>query len=135
MDKKSLTGQGMRELIADFRVMDRLVCGLSKEQTSKGTDFMKEVRKHGIDIHATNTDRHNQSKVEGVIREMCKKWFRVMLRKNIPHRLWDYRLKWVSEIMQRNACSEGSLHYFTSPEEVTGETTDISEYLDFGFYD
>ena len=41
---------------------------------------MKESRKHGIYIHVANPDRHNQSKVEGVIREMWKKWFIVILR-------------------------------------------------------
>ena len=70
-----------------------------------------------------------------MIREMRIKWFRVMLRKKVPHRLWDYGLKWVAEIMQRTAGSEGSLHYCTSLEEATSETPEISEYLDFVFYD
>ena len=58
-----------------------------------------------------------------------------MLRKKVPHILWDYGLKWVVEIMQRTDVSEGYLHYSTSLEEVTGETTDILEYLEFEFYD
>ena len=29
---------------------------------------MEQVRKHHIDIHTTEPNRHNQSKVEGVIR-------------------------------------------------------------------
>ena len=37
--------------------------------------------------------------------------------------------------MQRTAGSTGSKHYRTSLEEVTGETPDISYYLDFAFYD
>ena len=56
MEKKSLAGQGLREFISDFGVMDRLVCDGSKDQTSKGTDFMKEVGNHGIDLHVTKTD-------------------------------------------------------------------------------
>ena len=58
-----------------------------------------------------------------------------MLIKKVPQRLWGYGLKWVEEIMQRTAVSAGSLHYRTSLEEVTGETLDISDYLDFSFYD
>ena len=69
------------------------------------------------------------------MREMRKKWFIVMLRNKASHRLWDYGLKWVAEIMQRTAGSEGSLHYCTSLEEATSETPEISEYLDFVFYD
>ena len=87
MDKKSLAGQGLRDFIDDFEVMDRLVCNGSNEKTSKGTDFMKEVQKHGIDLHVTDPDRHNQSKFEGLIREIRKKWFFVMLRNKVPHRL------------------------------------------------
>ena len=34
--KNSLAGQGPREFIGDFGVMDRLVCDGSKEHTSKG---------------------------------------------------------------------------------------------------
>ena len=37
--------------------------------------------------------------------------------------------------MQRTAVSAGSLHYRTSLEQVTGETPEISDYLDFAFYD
>ena len=36
--------------------------------------------------------------------------------------------------MQRNSGSAGSLNYHTSLEEVTGETSDILEYLDFSYY-
>ena len=65
MDKKSLPGKGLREFIKKFGFVDRLVCDKSKEQTSKGTDFMIEVRKHRIDLHVNKPDQHNQSNKEG----------------------------------------------------------------------
>ena len=68
MKKKSLAGQLLGYFISNFRVVDHLVCYRSKDQTSKGTNFMKEIQKQGIDLHVTKKDRHNQSKVEGVIR-------------------------------------------------------------------
>ena len=37
--------------------------------------------------------------------------------------------------MQRTASSAGDLHARTSLEKVTGETPEISEYVDFSFYD
>ena len=126
MEKNSLSGQVLRKLIADFGVTDRLFCDGSKDHTAKGTDFIKEVQKNGIDLHVTKPGRHNQSKVEGVIREMCKKWFGVMLRKKVLHILWYYGIKWVAEIMQQSAGSAGSLHYLASLEDVIGETPDIS---------
>ena len=87
MEKKSLAGQGLREVIGDVGVMDRLVCNGSKDQTSKGEYFMKGVYKHGIYLYVTNPYSLNQSKIEGVIREMCKKWFHVVLRKKVLCRL------------------------------------------------
>ena len=40
-EKMILAGQGLREFIGDFGVMDHLVFYGSKEQTSNGTYFMK----------------------------------------------------------------------------------------------
>ena len=54
--------------------------------------FMQQVRKHHIDFHLTEPERCNQSRVEGVIREIRKKWFRVMMKRIVPKRLWDYGL-------------------------------------------
>jgi hypothetical protein len=69
------------------------------------------------------------------IREIRKKWFRVMHAKSVPNRLWDYGVVWVCEIMQRTTSSSRYANGRTPIEIITGETPDISEYLDFGFYD
>ena len=135
MDKKSSAGQALKQFIADFGVPDRIVCDSSGEQTGKRTEFAATVRKHGIDIHLTEPDHHNQSKVEGVIRELRKRLFRVMLKQRVPNRLWDYGICWVCEIMQRTASNSGRLQGRTPLEQLTGDTHDISEYLDFSFYD
>ena len=58
-----------------------------------------------------------------------------MTKKHVPKRLWDYGLRWVVEIMQRMASDASTLHGRTGLEKVTGETPEISEYIDFGFYD
>ena len=107
----------------------------ASEQTGWKTMFMQQLRKHHIDFHITEPERYNQSKAEGVIREIRKKWFRVMTKSAVPKRLWDYGLRWVVEIMQRTASDAGDLWGRTSLEKVTGETPEISEYVDFGFYD
>ena len=57
-----------------------------------------------------------------------------MVRKKVPQRLWDYSMKWVSEIMSMTYTSAGGLNDIPM-SSVTGDTVDISEYLDFGFYD
>ena len=66
------------------------------------------------------------------IRKCC---FQVMLKKKVPKRLWDYGIKWVCEVMQCTASTSGDLSGRTTLEQLTGETPEISEYLDFTFYD
>ena len=58
-----------------------------------------------------------------------------MIRKRIPRELWDYGLRWMSETMSLSHTSAGTLNGHIPLTQVTGETADISEYLDFGFYD
>ena len=58
-----------------------------------------------------------------------------MFRTNCPRRLWSYGLPHVCAIMRLTASYAGRLQGRTPLEAITGETPDISEYLDFGFYD
>ena len=134
MDKKSSAGQALKQFIADFGIPDQIICDGLGEQTGKRMEFAATVRKHGIDIHLTEPDQHNQSKVEGVIRELRKRWFRVMLMQQVPNRLCDYGIRWVCQIMQRTASNSERLQNRTPLERLMGETPNISEYLDFSFY-
>ena len=122
-------------VISDFVIPDKLVCDGAAEQVGKQTELQSTVRKHAIDLHITEPHRHNQSKVEGVIQEIRKRWFCIMLKKKVPRRLWVYGVKWVCEAMQRTASSSGDLSERTALKQLTGETTEISKYLDFTFYD
>jgi hypothetical protein len=55
-----------------------------------------------------------------------------MTKRKVPKRLWDFGLVYESELLSRMA--RGSDRR-TGYEEVTGQTPDISEWLDFEFYD
>ena len=136
MDKKSKAGDALKLFCQEFGVPERLTFDGSKEQTSKGTEFMKQVRTHNINYHISEPDLHNQNPVEGCIRELRRKWYRIMIQKRVPEKFWDYGLRWVSETSNMTYTSAGCLSKGTIPiTEVTGETSDISEYLDFSFYD
>jgi hypothetical protein len=104
----------------------------SKEQCGPNTEFMTNVRRYSINFHITEPYRPNHNFTEGVIREVRKKSFRIMVRRNVPQRLWDYGLQWVCDIQNRTSNSSRGLDGRCPLERVTGETVDISEYLDFG---
>ena len=107
----------------------------SREQCGKGSKFQKAIRKYQIRTHITEPQRSNQNPAESVIRELKRKWFRMMYRSNCPVKVWDYGMKYAAAIMNLTASHSGKLNGRTPMELLTGETPDISEYLDHGFYD
>ena len=135
MDSKRKAGDALRLFCSEFGVPEKLIFDGSKEQNGKDTEFMKQIRTHDIKYHVSEADLHNQNPVEGVIRELRRKWYRIMIRKRIPEAFWDYGLRWVSEISSMTHSSAGSIEGSIPLTNVTGETVDISEYLDFSFYD
>ena len=77
--------------------------------------------------------RKNQNYVaEHEIGEVKKRWLSRMNRKKVPQRLWDSGLIVEGEIFSCISCgSNGRTGY----EEVTGQTLDISEWINFEFYE
>ena len=75
-----------------------------------------------------------QNRAEMAIRELKKTTLRTMVRGKVPKRLWDYCLSWSAEIRtfaaHSNPALEGQLPY----EILHGETPDISEHIEFDFY-
>jgi hypothetical protein len=96
---------------------------------------MKQIRSHGINYHIIEPHKPQQNRAETVIREVKKRWFRQMVKRKVPKRLWDYGIVWACEIMTLTSNSSFFLDERTPMEQMTGETPNISEYLDFSFYD
>lgn len=135
MDTKSKAGDALRAFCAEYGVPERLVHDGAKEMTGKKTDFQHQVKKHNILTRVSEADLHNQSLAEGVVREVKRKWYRVMFRKRVPKALWDYGMRWVCETMSRTFLRNHRVDGGVPLSKVTGETIDISQYLEFGFYD
>ncbi len=135
MTNKLSAGESLHRFIHEYGRPEKLTLDGSQEQCGRKTEFMANVRKYAIDYHITEHYRPNPNFAEGVICEIRKKRFRVMVRKSVPQRLWDFSLQWVCDIQNRTANSARGLDGRCHLERITGETVDISEYLDFGFYD
>ena len=73
--------------------------------------------------------------MEGVSRELRRRWFRTMFQTYCPRALWNYGIPYVAKIMKITASFASNLQGRTPLEALTGETLDISQFLDFGFYD
>ena len=95
---------------------------------------MKQIKKHSIKFHTIESEYHDQNAVEGVIREVRRRWFRLKNLNNTPNRLWDYGLQWVCDLMQRTVNLRFDTKNRTPYVIVLGDTPEISEYMDFAFY-
>ena len=73
-----------------------------------------------------------QNKGERVIEEL-RQWLRDKRRQtNMPQRVWDYALVWCTEILSRTHNPKSGR---TGIERLTGDTPDVSEWIDFDLYD
>lgn len=132
LPSRKYVAQALTEMSDDIGIPDVLVADLAPEMEGRHTEFQKEIRRLKIRIKYIEKGRHKQAHVvDREIQELKKRWRRRMTELNVPKRLWDYGLVYESELLSRIARRNRR----PGIEEVTGQTPDISEYCDFGFYD
>jgi hypothetical protein len=86
-----------------------------------------------IKLHMTEQGRKNQNHaVAWEIGFLSKHWKLRMQKKNVYSWLWDYGLVYEGKLLTRMSCGDDGRSGY---EQVTGETPNISEWLDFEFYD
>ena len=86
-----------------------------------------------IQLHTSEKGRKKKNFVaERDIGFLEKLWKLQMQKKRVPKRLWGFGLVVEREILTQMARGQDRC---TGYEEVTGQTAEISEWLDFGFYD
>ena len=132
MKSKSEAGLALKDFIDEVGVPSKITCDGAKEEVMPGTEFRKTLRWHHIDWAQTEPYTHRQNRAEDCIREVRRRWRMLTSRREVPRRLWDYALVHISRIMCLTARGDDD---HTPYEELTGETPDISEYIDFQFYD
>jgi hypothetical protein len=132
MERKSQAGEALHSMVDEVGIPDKIVFDGSKEQTARNSEFMRGVRKHRIMTWRTEPYSPWQNRAEDQIREVRRRWRLLRQRRSIPTRLWDYAMVHISKLMNMTARGQNGR---TGHEEITGETPDISEYIDFDFYD
>ena len=132
MDKRSEAGEALNSMIDEIGIPDKMVFDGAKEQTGKRSEFMRLIRKNRISYWQTEPYSPWQNRAEDQIREVRRRWKLMRQRKKIPTRLWDYAMVHITKLLNLTARGRNER---TGQEEITGETPDISEYVDFDFYD
>ena len=133
--RKKDCDEALKMFIRDYGAPDAMIMDGSGEQTKPGTAFQAILRKNKIVSVVTPPHRPNYNPAETVIRELRKRWYRAIFRTNCPRALWNYGLPHFAKLMQLTASNAANLNGKTPLGAITGETPDISQYLDFGWYD
>ena len=133
MKSRKEAGDKLHAFIEDVGVPETLVADMAAEQEGPNTEFRDLVRRHHIKMKWTERGRPNQNaRAEREIGIIRQRWQEKMTSLAIPRRLWDYGITYESEVLSRVSRGNGER---PGLEQLTGETIDISEWLDFSFYD
>ena len=133
LDSRAKVAQSLTEFADDVGISDTLLSDGAPEVVGPKTVFMKEVNRLKIRLKRSEARRSNQNyAAECAIGELKKRWRNRMLRKKVPPRLWDYGLIYESNILNRIPRGQQPC---SGIEMMTGEMPDISEWIDFEFYD
>ena len=129
----SNSARALREFVDDVGIPNSLVWDFASEQTGKHTDVMKRIRQLNIKLRIAENGRGitQNHRAETEIREIKTKWKTRMRENQVPTRLWDYGLVYIAEIQSILARGEDQR---PGLERITGDTINISEWLDFDFY-
>lgn len=96
-----------------------------------GERFVKFCRRYNIRRKYFPTGSHEGNRAESAIRELKRRWKFDMIRRRVPRRFWDLALIYHAELLSLIVRRRDGR---TGVEVVTGETPDISAWLDFDFY-
>ena len=97
-------------------------------------EFHKRCRKYTIQQTSTEPNSPWQNRAEGGIRELKKFAGKVMTKHDVPIRLWCFAYEYSAEVLSLLASGQYQLQHRTPYESVMNYTPDISEYVNFHFY-
>ena len=134
-DNGEQIGQSINDFIYEWGVPEHLTFDRAMAQRGRNTPFMKAIQKHNIDWHVSQPRTPKENPAEGSIREVKRRYYRMKEKYGMHDRLWDFLTTYICETGNVTANSSKYAKGRTPMESISGDTPDISEYMDFSFYD
>jgi hypothetical protein len=133
MKKKSEAHETLSTLLKRDGAPTSLVSDGTKDETQG--EFRRKARE--ANMHCRETEPHSlwQNRAEGCIREIKRATCRAMLKTKSPSRLWDYCAELKARIRSHTAHNLPILEDEVPETLMTGSTADISQLVEFGWYD
>ena len=130
MRSKAQAGDKLLSLIQQVGIPNELHRDGAPEMGGN-SKFNKICQEHRIRSSYTEPHSPWQNKCENIIGVISKKLKARRARRRIPKCIWDYHIVWEAQVYTRTVHKNNH----TSLEALTGDTTDISEWIEFEFYD
>ena len=128
-------GDTLSVFIQDVGVVQKLHTDNAPEMVGRRTPFFKRARKEGIDLTSIEPKRPDENYGEILVRMVKVGSARLMLRRKVPMRLWCYAMEYFCDLHSVTVPGMFRNRGRTGYEIVHGHTPDISEYVEFQFYD
>ncbi|CAJ1965439.1 unnamed protein product [Cylindrotheca closterium] len=127
-------GPTLKKFIADYGIPEHLTMDGAAVQVGRNTSFMETINRAAINYHISRPYRPEENPAEGGIRELKRRFYRLIVKHAIPERLWDFVLDYVVDTMNITANYSRYSDGRVPLEVITGITPDITEYMDFTIY-
>ena len=130
MRYKSEAGTILDRINWDVGVENEIFMDNAPKQTSYNTEMQRVERLARMEVRTTEPYYPWQNKAESVIKIIKVKAKRIIVQKNITKRVWYFGMVSEAETYSLTAGKDG----LPDLERLTGDTIDISEWLEFEFY-
>ena len=132
---KQSVGDTLSLMIQEVGVMQKLHTDNAPEMVGRKTPFFTRARKEGIDLTTIEPLRPDENYEEILVKKAKLKSSKLMYRKSVPLRLWCYAMDYACELESIPVPTMYRNRGRTGYEIIFGNTPDISEYVEFEFYD
>ena len=133
MKSKADCHMTLKEFFTDVGIPRVLIPDNAKEMVQGET--RKVANKAQMPIHPIEAYKPNQNLAEDNIRESKRVFTRAMVKKNTPRPLWDRCFVWSTTVRRKVAWNIRKLNGQTPETIMTGDSDDISQMAEFGWYD
>ena len=133
-DKQNI-GDTLSLIIQDVGVMQKLHVDNANEMVGRKTPFFKRARKEGIDLTTIEPRRPDENYGEQLVGRAKLGASKLMMRKKVPLRYWCYSMEYYCDLSSIMVPGMYRNRGRTGHEIVYGNSPDISEYVEFEFYD
>ena len=122
-------------MIQDVEIMQKHHTDNAPEMVGRNTPFFKRARKEGIDLATIERERPNENYGENLVNIVKTGTAKLMFARRVPMRLWCYAMEYYCDLYSITVPGMYQNKGRTGYEIVFGLTPDISDYIEFQFYD